>query len=472
MKMKNIFTKTYLIIILLALFSISCSDDDNEVFIETPSGRVNDRVEELSSLLLSQANNGYKAVYFTKNDERGGFTIFMQFNADGTVRQTSDFDGDIDLANSNYDVRLGTTVELIFTTRNHITKGTDPETVVDIINGSPAPQGFYGTSVFQYFSNDNGVLTFRDIRNRGTATLVLTPTNFSDFDTESMNAVSEIRNQISNIAIPSTVTTPINHVLEINNTFGIKRYQFSYDEVKRYSSAIGFSETEIDEFGFGVAYTEEGLTISPALEFEGETYVDFLYDSNSNSYVSNVNGTVATILYDAAPAFLNPNDIIELEELGPTGFLYRRSLGDNSLTSTNHDQLMDTVELGVQSLVGPAWELTGYQLIIDFESDACDTFLVLQLSPDGGGSTTNVFYCFERGVITDGNLFLTYLGPTDFPFLEPAVLPLINFLANDSGLEFTRQGSFSTNSASFSNLAGTFRSLNEPSIRVYGLFFG
>ena len=469
--MKFIIKNSFFKLLFLSFFVLSsCSDDDNQsVFDQTPSERVDDGINELRQLLVSQTN-GYKAVYFTKNDERGGFTTFMQFNADGTVRQTSDFNDDIALQNSSYEVRLGTTTELVFTTRNHITKGTDPTAVTEVINGFPTGLGFFGTSVFQYFSNDNGVIAFRDIRNSETGLMVLYPTNFTDFDTESIAAVTKIRSQIANISVPLGLATPINHVLQISNSTNTERYEFNYDQATRFSTSIGFSETEINELSFGIAYTEEGITISPALEFEEEAFVDFIYDEPSNSFISTVNGSTVTILFDSAPAFLNPNDIIELEELGPNGFLYRRSLGANPLTSGNHDLLMDQVQLAVQGIIGPQWTVSGYQLIIDFESDNCGTFLVLQLASAAGNA--NVFYCFERGVITDSTLFLTYLGPSNFTFLEPAVLPLINFLGNSSGLEFTRQGTFSSDSNSFPNLSGTFRSLNEPAIRVYGLFLG
>lgn len=470
--MKHILKNNFLkILVLSSVLLSSCTDDNTEtVFNLTPTERVEAKVSELKELLISQPN-GYKAVYFTKNDERGGFTTFMQFNADGTVRQTSDFDADVALTNSSYDVRLGTTIELVFTTRNHITKGTDPTAVTEVINGFPTGLGFFGTSVFQYFSNDNGIITFRDIRNSETAMMVLTPTNFIDFDNDSLEAVSVLRSQIENITSPVGVLTPINHVLEIENDNGIERYQFSYSESRRYANAIGFSETEIVELSFGVAYTEEGLTISPGLELQGETYVDFLYDEATNSFVSEVNGTSATILYDAAPAFINPNDINELMELGPTGFLFRRSLGANSLTSGNHDALLNQMDLDVKAIIGDDWSVGGYQLITDFESDDCATTLVLELSNiDGGGAAVD--YCFGKAVITDSTLFLNYQGPNGFEFLEPAVLPLINFLSNPNGLEFTRQGSFSSDTRNFSNAAATFRSLNEPSIRVYGLFFG
>ena len=101
---------------------VSCNNDDGEtLFPESPAERIEQRNSELLSLLLAESN-GYKGVYFTKNDEFGGFTFYMKFNADGTVEMTSDFDSDSAIETSSYEVRFGTTNELVFTTRNHIQK--------------------------------------------------------------------------------------------------------------------------------------------------------------------------------------------------------------------------------------------------------------------------------------------------------------------------------------------------------------
>lgn len=452
---------------LLMLIFFGCSNDETEnVFGQSPTERSADKINELRQLLVSQTN-GYRAVYFPKNDERGGFTIFMKFNVDGTVKQTSDFDGDSTILTSTYEVRQGTTTELVFTTRNHITKATDPTAVVENINGFQTGIGFFGTSVFQYFENNNGVLTFRDVRNSDTASLILYPSNFTDFGTESIDAINKMRAQISRIAEPE-----LYQVLEIENAQGTIKYDFVYDEVRRFSNLTGLSESQIIEIDFGVAYTEEGITISPALEINGISYSDFVYDENTESFISTVEGTTARIYYSNAPAFVNPNDLVELETLGPTGFLYRRSLGDNPLTSAAHDDMLAQIESSLGSAFGSTWQVAQYQLIIDFESDNCDTFLFVQIVRADGASF-NLFYCFLRGEIRNDRLFLTYdeaiAGASSQ--VEPLIMPLINFFSSPSGLAFARHGAFTSNLFSFSNPSGTFTN-TESGIRVYGLFFG
>tara|TARA_R110000868_G_scaffold218974_3_gene469782 strand:+ start:67 stop:1470 length:1404 start_codon:yes stop_codon:yes gene_type:complete len=467
--MKLIIKHSFFKLLFLTFFVLSsCSNDDNQsVFDQTPSERVDERINELRQLLLSQPN-GYRAVYFTKNDERGGFTTYMQFNADGTVRQTSDFDDDIALQNSSYEVRLGTTTELVFTTRNHITKGTDPTAVTEVINGFPTGLGFFGTSVFQYFSNDNGVITFRDVRNSDTALMVLYPTNFTDFDTESIEAVNTLRAQIPRIAEPD-----LYQVLEIENGEVTIRYDFTYNEARRFSNSSGLSETEIVNIAFGIAYTEEGITISPVLESGGESYSDFIYDEATERFISTVNGTTASIYYSNEPAFVNPNDIVELEEtLGSNGFLYRRSLGDNPLTSATHDEMLAGIEANIGLAFGSTWQVSQYQLVIDFESDDCDTFLFVQIVR-ADGAAFNLFYCFLKGEINNERLFLTYDGSVGGVSgqVESLMMPLIDFLTAPNGLIFERKGTFESDTNSFPNNAGTFTN-SDTGIRVYGLFFG
>ena len=68
---------------------------------------------------------------------------------------------------------------------------------------------------------------------------------------------------------------------------------------------------------------------------------------------------------------------------------------------------------------------------------------------------------------------MTYDGPGGGASgqVEPLIMPLINFLSTPNGLIFTRNGSFTSNLANFSNPAGTFTN-SDSGIRVYGLFFG
>jgi hypothetical protein len=459
--MKKIFIK-YGLVCALAICGLSCNNDDGqELFSDSPAERIAQRNGELLNVLTSEIQ-GYKAVYFTKNNEFGGFTFFMKFNANGTVEMTSDFDAETAVESSSFEVRLGTTNELVFTTRNHIQKLSDP-----LFSGLIGT-GFKGTSVFQYFNNENGVLTFRDVRNNDEGFLKLTPSGLSNFEIESVVNVEASLAQRQNI-LP-TPTTSVFQLLSIENSNGTSSFNFNYDPLRLFASPrITLDDGSVTEFNFGLSFTEDGLIISPALQFEGEIYETFIFDSNTMSYISEVNGTTATILYGDEPAFIGP-DVEDLLEIGSNGFLYRPSLGSNSLTSAGHDSMIAEVNDNL-SVFGLS--VFDYILYLDFESNNCDTYLLIRVE-NADGDTFNAFYCFEKAVIQDRKLFLNYAGPSDGngPLLEDSVAPILDFFNSSEGIIYTNEGSFSSSQISAPNRAGTFTSLENPSIRVYGLWFG
>ncbi|WP_445733004.1 DUF4302 domain-containing protein [Mariniflexile sp.] len=462
--MKKIYIK-FGFICLMFLGFVSCNNDGAEtLFADSPADRIAQKNSELLNLLLAEPN-GYKGIYFPKNDEFGGFTFYMKFNADGTVNMTSDFNDETAIASSSFEVRYGSAPELVFTTRNHIQKVSDPD--YPGLIGS----GFKGTSVFQYFGNENGLLTFKDVRNANTGRFELTPSGLANFNTESVQKVQSSLAQRQNL-LP-TPSSSVFQVLKIKKGNKESNFNFNYDAFRLYASPRVRLEGDVisvQEFNFGIAFTGDGLIISPSLQFDGESYTNFTYDVATLSYVSTVNGSTATILFDNEPAFIG-EDVNELLDLGPTGFLYRPALGKNPLTSPGYDLMISQVN---ENLGAIGFSFVELQLILDFESDDCDTYLFIRVRRDSDGATFTTFYCYEKAVIQDRKLFLTYLGPSggNATFLEARLAPIINFFNSSKGLIYSDEGSFSSSAASYINRAGTFTSLDNPSIRIYGLWFG
>jgi hypothetical protein len=293
----------YWIICLMFMALWSCSNDDgNTLFAETPADRIAQQNEGLLNLLLAEPN-GYKGVYFSKNDEYGGFTFFMKFNADGTVQNTSDFDSDTDIVTSSYEVRLGTTTELIFTTRGHIQKVSNPS------QEGAISFGFKGTSVFQYFGNDDGTITFRDVRNKDTGHFVLTPTSFSNFDTESIASVEKsLANREAFVNSSAVTAFPF---LSVDSDGSLDEYALNYDNINIFANPTTTNDDgSVTDVEFGMAFTEDGLIISPPLDVDGVIYETFIFDGTSGfEYISTVGGATAKIGYGNAPVTpLDPYD--------------------------------------------------------------------------------------------------------------------------------------------------------------------
>lgn len=464
----------------LSLFFIvlfSCSNDDSlSVFDESPSQRVDDRITELQELLLSQPN-GFRAVYFPKDDERGGFTIYMKFSDDGTVRQTSDFDAESTLQDSSYDVRLGTTTELVFTTRNHITKATDPTAVTEVINGFPTGLGFFGTSVFQYFSNDDGVITFRDIRNSETALMVLYPTNFTDFDTESVASVeATYASRIGfNEVDCATASVFDSLVLEVPDGDGTKNYFLDFNSTTIFFNGETINTEEVPApIDFGAVFTlvdgQQVISISPALEIEGNSFKDFVLDSGSATaqYVATANGATATI---SKKALSEPTGEDVLNMPG-TIYFYDTADGTNPLLSPCFQELViDQINTNLDARFGPGvFSFAFYALFLDFSGSCSNLAIWVQ---NAAGSTFRANYCLVANV-EDNKIFFNYLGPysgANDAFLEADLTPMIDFFGGSQGMLYTNEGTFDGSINRYSNAAGAFTSLDNKSLRAYGLFF-
>ena len=297
MKTKTTF-KLLSIATLVVCSVLSCSkDDDHQVFSETPTERISNQQSELSTLLTNEPQ-GYKATYFSKKDEYGGVTFYFKFNADGTVKSTSDFDNNTAIETTSYRVSTGTSAaELVFEDRGHIQKMSNPS-----LEGLVG-KGFKGTSVFQYFGNENGTLTFRDTRNADTGFLTLTPSGFSNFETESIASVQKSLAQRRDF-LEFTLPHPF-LILSVKTQQTEKKYDFNYDPLRYFAKLRTKSDDggDIKEEKVGLLFTEDGVLISPALEIDGISFGEFTEDNSGDEpkYISTVGNNTAILGYGQAP---------------------------------------------------------------------------------------------------------------------------------------------------------------------------
>lgn len=444
----------------LLLVFFSCSNDDNEVLFEgTPSSRIEGRITELQNLLLTSPD-GYKAVYFTKNDKYGGFTFYMKFNSNGTVDMTSDVDIETAITSSKYEIKMGSTTELFFSTRNHIHKVSDSNTPGLI--GS----GFEGNSNFQYIKNEGGKIIFKEPRHD--AIIVFEPVTAAEWD--NVNITLGRRSSL----LP-TSTTSVYQALTIEDASGNKTvYTFDYDSLRLYAKSQNQSDGSIKEVSYGIAYTTEGLVVSPAIEIGGNTYENFIFDTTSGSYVSVVGGNKAIIGFINQPPFIR-DDIDKLTTVGFRTFSHRVSWGTSPRTSLGFNNLIEQVN---NNLIPDDESYNRFEIQLE-NTNTTGTgnpgIINLWINMRGNNTNTGFWANYRFGaIIRDKILYLTYLGTGNGNgnYYEAKVQPMLDFFASSNGLYFENHGRFETNTSNFTNTSASFTSLENPTLRIYGLFFG
>lgn len=466
--------------LLLFLVLNACDVDRTErIFDEPPAIRIENTISELRTALLSQTQ-GFSGVYFPNNTEVGGINFHMNFNDNLRVKMTSDFKSTTSLTDTRYDIITGTSAaELVFTTGSrHIT---------DLIqDGAASFNTFFGSNSFQFVGVENGVISFREIRSGGT--LILQPSGFTNFDLESVaSANMTFANKQAFVNVDcSTASVFDNLLLEVPNAAGTTSFILNYDPSNIFFDAETFNtDGSRSRQAFGAAFTlingQEAIKISPVLEVGGNSFENFILDTSvsETQYVSTVNGVTARIFRAAlsSPSGADLNNDIGLLE---SAFWYNIAFGNNPLTSPCfQEEVLDQITANLNVAFGPnAFSLTQFQFIFNFDSDACDNFLFVQVRRESDGQTFNSFYCYTKATIASNRLFQAYTEPIgdNSIFLETIFTPLIDFYDNpegdSSGMLYTNEDSFSSDTRNFTNISGTFTKMDNQALRVYGLFFG
>ncbi len=439
--MKKLNIKIWLLgFAMVSIFACS-NDDDQTVFDDAPANRAAQRNDNLEGLLVGQAN-GYKGVYFTKNDEFGGFTFFLRFNSDGTVDMTSDFDENTGVESSSYEVRLGTTTELVFTTRNHIQKVSDPS-YTPLIG-----TGYKGTSVFQYFSEDNGTITFRDVRNRNSGILVLSPSNFANFDADSVtSAETSLANRDAFVNSNAVTAFPF---LSVEADGVTTEYALNYNNITLFANPLTINDDgSVSDEEFGIAFTEDGLVISPALNVNGVEIEEFIFDDTSGfEYIANVGGITAKIGYGNTPVV----------PLDPYAFGVRRNFAvfntDEPFKSSN---AFINFYTATTAQIEADWGLTIAFVFYRSLNDGGQPRL--QFNTNFGGVTYDVDFEVEDGIVV-----FSLTGASNAPPIFQTILqPLIDvFIGTPQGFYLDNTG----NLLNFSNRTFSMIDVADPTITI------
>lgn len=292
MKMKHIYK--YLFAAFLALQLSSCNNDTDaeQKFDQTPTERLNAQKSELNDLLLS-SEFGWKAVYFTDNTVLGGYTHLFKFAKDGTVQMASDFDSDTNTYKSEYEVQLGSTVSVVFTTKNRIHLLSESD---NYPTAALRAKGYLGDFQFLYYGQENGQIIFRTNRNNRELRFVkATAKDWTDLPKN----IDMIDNVIG------ADTRPLFRLLETNDGTTKHQFDFSFSEATRFAEANSIEAGYTVSYDMGIAYTPTGIVVSPAVEVGGQKLTDFVYNDLDGSFTATgTNGVTATIKYSTKPLVL------------------------------------------------------------------------------------------------------------------------------------------------------------------------
>lgn len=459
MKRYNKFFGFAVSLILLTL--LACSHDD-DIFDETPQERKNAQLSKLDTLL--SANSPFKGAYFPKDDEYGGSVIFFDFDGEEKVRMSSGFDEDTDIAESFYEIKYNSSVELNFSTFNHITKLADND--LPGLRGT----GFEGTNNFIFLGGDDaeGVL-LKDPRNN--STFALEPISEEEFKTAEEKSEMAFENR-------QHLTSPIGSVFQqliVKSNDETRNFDLNFENNKLHASPEerGEDGSIKEQLDFGVAFTANGLTVSPAIGIDNDSIKDFDYDEGNDNFVAALDDGTEVILGSSdEPAFI-PDDYKDYVE-SELHVAYRPVLnGDNELTSEGFKEMLEQVE---NNLNNSGLTFNDFQFNFAFkhnEERGYDS--VLFVNSDLANEEFHANYFLSMAEADDNNkIFITYEGPANAVGREQEdnLMPLIEFFTN--GLIIEKEGQFEASGGLLpppTNDAATVTSLDNPSERVYVLIY-
>lgn len=291
MKIKSIYK--YLVVALIAIILGSCTSTEVDPnFDQTPAERLNARKKELNDILLS-SEQGWKAIYYTDSTQLGGFTHVFKFLPEGKVDMASDFDDDTDIHRSQYEIQLGSTVSLVFTTENKIHQLSD---AANFPTAALLGKGYLGDFQFFYYGQENGDIIFKT--NRNGHELRFVKAKASDWTDLAKEAVMDEN-------ITGGPTSPLFRLVEINDGTSVKQYDFDFNADARFGVASSLDPASDESFNVALSYTATGAVVKPAINVKGQKLTNFVYDEATSNFVATgTGGVTATIKFTNTPPVL------------------------------------------------------------------------------------------------------------------------------------------------------------------------
>ncbi|NRT16527.1 hypothetical protein HNP99_002894 [Flavobacterium sp. 28A] len=309
MKLKTIIN--YLLVAFIAIQLVSCDNKEtlDSPFGATPTERLNAQQTELNDLLES-SEFGWKAVYFTDTTQLGGFTHVFKFK-DGVVDMASDYDDDTSIYSSEYSIELGSTVSLLFSTKNRIHLLSDSDNYpTSALRG----KGYKGDFQFLYYGQEDGQIIFRT--NRSFEELRFVKATAADW-----TDLAKGRAMIPNVI--GATTRPLFRLLETNDGSKISQFDFNFTTASRYAVANSIESGSSFSYNMGIAYTPTGIIVSPAVKIGSQSLSEFTYEESTGSFnATGTGGVTATIRYSNKPLVITDDYLALLDGNPSTAFGY------------------------------------------------------------------------------------------------------------------------------------------------------
>lgn len=258
--------KRILIYMLGLFFTVtSCSVDNDYIFDDISTGRLNQFIDECDSLLLD-AENGWKFIYYPDSTQFGGYTFLMRFSEGKRVKMISDLTTEETLSSYGYTSALGPI--LSFNTYALLHYLADPNP--NVYDGAVGI-GYGAEYEFLILDVQSEKITLAGNKRRGPAELI--PATEADW----INMAKQ-REALANFTVKED--EPFFHYLRINNDTAF----FNYSPKLRtaFMTHVENGKTIADKFP--VYSTVNGIRFKTPAQLGGATFSEIAFDPTTRKY--------------------------------------------------------------------------------------------------------------------------------------------------------------------------------------------
>ncbi|QSW89128.1 DUF4302 domain-containing protein [Flavobacterium endoglycinae] len=443
MKIKNIYKYLFAAILILHLSACNNNTDAEQLFDKTPTERLNIQKSELSQALLS-SQFGWKTVYFTDNTVLGGYTHLFRFAQDGTVEMASDFDSDTDVYKSEYEIQLGSTVSLTFTTKNRIHLLSESDNY-------PIPalraKGYLGDFQFLYYGQENGEIIFKANRNGTEIRFVkATAADWADLP----------KNLEMEDNVIGSNERPLFRLLETTDGTTVHKFDFSFSPVTRFAESNSIEAGYSVSYNMGVGYTPTGIVVSPAVEVGGQKLSNFVYNDADGSFTATGTGGVSAVIKYSTKPLIITDDYKVMLQAPQTGYAY---INANLATAPTNSALFNSLIKEIHANLPSTQKVNRIQFT--FNDAFGESYITYSFT--GGKALMYHNFTVQEDAVNKTLILVpgTWQSNTGAIIAEPALLKNIDKeIMNPSGLYVKKEAfkiQFTNNIYTFTSATSNFR---------------